>query len=98
MRRWLLLGLTKLLRADAAEFQRRFGSRLDDEFGDELAHLAKCGWLAPAPGGVSRLTPEGVANIHALSFILPAFGDATYEQMVTRAGSSGSIVRDPSRL
>jgi oxygen-independent coproporphyrinogen-3 oxidase len=98
MRRWLLLGLTKLLRADAAEFWRQFGSRLDDEFGDELDGLARHGWLARVPDGVSTLTQDGVANMHALSFILPAFGDSTYEQMVTGAGASRGIARDPSGL
>lgn len=90
MQRWLLLGLTKLLRADAADFNRRFGARLDTEFGDQLRALGERGWLVHIEDGVSRLTDAGVENIHALSLMLSVFGDSGYEQMVTQAAAAGS--------
>jgi oxygen-independent coproporphyrinogen-3 oxidase len=96
MRRWLLLCITKLLRADAADFQRRFGARLDTELGVELDDLAQRGWLLHVPDGVSRLTDAGAENIHALSLVLTGFHDPSYERMVTRATASSNSLAGPS--
>jgi oxygen-independent coproporphyrinogen III oxidase len=92
MRRWLLLELTKLLRADAVAFHRHFDARLDDEFGKELDQLARLGWLTHASDGVSRLTEAGAENIQALSVMLAGFSDPAYEQMVT-----GTTTTAPAR-
>ena len=89
MRRWLLLRLTKLLRADAASFSSRFGTSLETEFGAELSELYERGWLARGDDGVSRLTEAGTGNLQALSLMLTVFGDSGYEQMVTQAAVAG---------
>jgi oxygen-independent coproporphyrinogen-3 oxidase len=96
MRRWLLLSITKLLRADAADFQRRFDASLDAELGEELSDLAQRGWLEHVTDGVSRVTATGAENIHALSLILTGFGDQSYERLVTRTTPISKSSRDLS--
>ncbi|MFE3095086.1 STM4012 family radical SAM protein [Streptomyces sp. NPDC059248] len=66
-RRHLLQSLLQARGLAVAEYRERFGRDPGDDFGPELARFTALGWLDPAaPGGLLRLSPEGLAHSDAL--------------------------------
>ncbi|MFJ4878490.1 STM4012 family radical SAM protein [Streptomyces sp. NPDC088745] len=52
------------MRGDA--YRERFGTRFEDDFPAEFAKLSAEDWVRVEPGGLLRLTPEGMARADAI--------------------------------
>ncbi|MFC9594283.1 STM4012 family radical SAM protein [Streptomyces sp. NPDC056944] len=65
-RRHLLQSLLQAEGMEVAGYEERFGSSPFADFGPELARFEEYGWIADAPAGLLRLSPEGLAHSDGL--------------------------------
>ncbi|MFJ3538525.1 STM4012 family radical SAM protein [Streptomyces sp. NPDC090109] len=75
-RMYVLQHLLESSGLDTARYERRFGSRFEDDFAPQLDVLLGRRWLRDG-GGVLRLTPEGMARADGIG---PMFFSATVRE------------------